>query len=255
MAQPIAESAVKSTMQSLALVTVGRWVDARQGGVTLVSPDGTRGFLEEGHGIAFMLGDRRSFVTCAHVVKHRDQSEVVVYPASRGEPACRPCDVQTLIRGRNFDIAVLRLVEPVDDREPLKPSESNPHLGTELFFYSPVVSWRRDDKLRSVAYCLRRSLASGYEDMLRLVPDAIIPREMLIDAMVPRGSSGSPLVRRDGRLCGMVFAEEMRPSVEIAIPTGIGRAIPVATILAAVKEMGEIEKGRATDSSRNAGCQ
>jgi len=73
--------------------------------------------------------------------------------------------------------------------------------------------------------------------------------------MVPRGSSGSPLVRRDGRLCGMVSAEEMRPSVEIAIPTGIGRAIPVATILAAVKEMGEIEKGRATDSSRNAGCQ
>jgi S1-C subfamily serine protease len=55
---------------------------------------------------------------------------------------------------------------------------------------------------------------------------------MMIDAMVPAGSSGSPLLSADGTVVGMVYAEQMRPSFEI--PTGMGWAIPSRDIRAAV---------------------
>jgi len=219
-------------MNSVVFITVGRWVDAEEGGCRFAREDG-RGFIEEGYGLGFCFERPDIVVTCAHVVRHRDCCDVFLY-APGG--VSRPQTVDRMWKTTNADLAVLLLqgestLHPISARRDRKV-----RLGEETFFWSPLVLDGKDGT-RSIDPCLRRTMVSRIFNAQLLDSGTPVPHKLFLDASIPPGSSGSPLVFGDGLLAGIVNAEHMRPSSEVSIPSGIGVAIPVHAVFAFVESL------------------
>ena len=100
------------------------------------------------------------------------------------------------------------------------------HLGEDAYFWTPLINQSEDRNVFGMSSCLRRAMVAAICDPSPTRPSAPGGPEIVIDALVPQGSSGSPLICSHGLLAGMVFAEEMRPETSYTVPSGMGWALP-----------------------------
>ncbi len=100
------------------------------------------------------------------------------------------------------------------------------HLGEDAYFWTPLINQSEDGNVFGMSSCMRRAMVAAICD--RSPTRSVAPGELeiVIDALVPRGSSGSPLICSHGLLAGIVFAEEMRPETRYTVPSGMGWALP-----------------------------
>jgi len=225
---------VLSARRSIVLILVGEWVEDPESECSIHRRNG-RGFAEQGYALGFVLHDRKCIVTCAHVIEGREPDDVLII--ERANPNA-PSILKSTFRGADFDVALLYLVDPVEAPPIVVSDKRKVWVGEDVFFWSPLVQSSSSTRTRGLTLCLRKSIVSAVWDNRALDPGTSEPRHVLIDAVVPEGSSGSPLVRRDGRLVGMVFAEQMRPS-NVLIPSGMGWALPGSIVADSTSKIAE----------------
>lgn len=161
------------------------WADAIPGltraiGATLVvhSTDETETFL----GSAFLWGEGRIALTCAHVVY--GEAEVSVTFADGHEETAR-----VLARDPARDVAVLAV--PGGEGHGLSPAPGAAELGQTVYAVGAPLG---------VEFTVTRGMASARPRQLNpSVPIRLVQH----DAAVNNGNSGGPLVDREGRVLGM----------------------------------------------------
>lgn len=229
MATARAVSPAANTRESVVFVLVGRWDHDPDYDGPLRLPDG-RAFVYEGHGLGFVFGTPNYVFTCAHVIEDREPLDVlVVQRASEG----RLRAVDGLMWDSAVDVALLHTPSPFSV-PPLPARRSHRvSLGEEAHFFTPMIRLLEDQRVFGMSLCLRRSMISSIQD--RSTDPPPVPRrlQIVIDAIVPAGSSGSPLICSHGLLGGMVFAEQMRPETGYVVPTGLGWALPTGALFEA----------------------
>jgi len=229
MAAVSAPSPTVETRESVVFVLVGRWASDPDYDGPLRLPDG-RAFIYEGHSLGFVFGTQNYVFTCAHTIEDREPLDVlVVQRASEGR--LRPID--GLMWDRGVDVALLHTPLPFSVPPLAARRGHRVSLGEEAHFYTPMVRLRENGRVFGMSLCLRRSIISSIQDRSMEPATAGRLMEVVIDAIVPRGSSGSPLICSHGLLGGMVFGEEMRPETGWVVPAGLGWALPAGAVFEA----------------------
>ncbi len=222
MGEEFPASAAVEVRDSVVFVLVGRWEHSDDEDAPLRQPDG-RAFRYEGHGLGFVFGTPNYAFTCAHVVADRGPQDIVVVQRTT-EGRVRPVD--GLMSDPGVDVALLHTphafaVAPVPAR-----LAHRIHLGEDAYFWTPLINQSADGNVLGMSSCLRRAMVAAICDPFPTRPSTPGALAIVIDALVPRGSSGSPLICSHGILAGMVFAEEMRPETSYEVPSGMGWALP-----------------------------
>lgn len=183
---------------------------------------------EIGGGSGFIVGNDGMIVTNRHVVDYEDARYSILL--NTGESY----DVEVLARDPQFDIAILKISEPLEkaltfvkfgDSDELKLGESVIVIGNAL------AEFRNSVSVGVVSGLARTIIASdtmGNSEQL----DQVIQT----DAAINPGNSGGPLLSLSGEVVGVnVATTEDADNISFALPSNV-----VKKIVDSVREYGEI---------------
>ncbi len=179
-------------------------------------------FLElappQGAGSGSVLNQQGHILTNHHVVNDAEEIQVTLFNGKSFYAALVGSDPLN-------DIAVLRIDAPAEMLYPIEPGRSSRlRVGQNVYAIGNPFGLERTMTVGIIS-SLNRSLRSQAGRMMRSI--------IQIDAALNRGNSGGPLLDSSGRLIGMNTAIASRTGEN----TGIGFAIPVATLGRVVPEL------------------
>ncbi|MEM6470150.1 MAG: trypsin-like peptidase domain-containing protein [Planctomycetota bacterium] len=167
--------------------------------------------VEAGSGSGFMWDDRGHVVTNFHVLQEASSARVVMWDQTSYEA--------TLVGGSpDHDLAVLRILAPLDKLRPVPIGESDPlQVGQSVFAIGNPFGLNQT---------LTTGIVSAKSRTIQSPTGRSIEDVIQIDAAINPGNSGGPLLDSAGRLIGVNTAI-YSPSGTSA---GVGFAIPVDTV-------------------------
>jgi len=178
----------------------------------------------EGSGSGSVLSKHGHILTNFHVIDGAQQIKVALHTGNS-------YDAEVVGKDQLNDIAVLKIDAPPDDLEPVDMGDSSRlKVGQHIYAIGNPFGLERT-LTRGIISSLNRSLPGRGGRTMRSI--------IQIDAALNRGNSGGPLLDSRGRLIGMNTAIASSTGEN----TGVGFAIPAATIRRVVPQL--IETGKA----------
>jgi len=223
--QPSAESDLTSDER----VHIAVYENANRSAVNITTSSArTRGLFlievpSEGAGSGFVLDEEGHIVTNRHVIEGAREIEVTLFDGKSYEATVVGDDASS-------DLAVIRVSAPAESLVPVVFGDSTRlRVGQCVYAIGNPFGLERT-MTTGIVSSLNRSLPSRNQRTIKSI--------IQIDAAVNPGNSGGPLLDSRGRVIGMNTAIASATGQN----TGVGFAIPAATILRIVPQL--IEQGR-----------
>lgn len=179
----------------------------------------------EGSGSGSVWDDRGHILTNYHVIKGAKHLVITLHDGQQYDATLVGSDVSN-------DIAVLKIDPNGDTLDPVTPGRSDRlKVGQRVFALGSPLGLEQT-MTSGIVSSVNRSIPSLSKRMMKSI--------IQIDAALNRGNSGGPLMNSRGELIGMNTAIASR----IGENSGIGFAIPSATILRIVPQLIEYGKVR-----------
>ncbi len=177
-------------------------------------------FLERGEGSGFVWDDEGRIVTNQHVVD--GASTVTVIFADRTQVLAK-----VLGGDVDSDLAVLELIEPLDDLVPIELGDSREVQVGQMAIAIGAPFGKEFTMTTGIVSAVGRTIRSGSSQFT-------VPEVIQTDAPINPGNSGGPLLDRRGRVLGIntqiISRSGSNAGVGLAVPINIAKMVVPAII-------------------------